>query len=118
MKTLSRMEIKITRENVNNSKSVFADMNIGCRKTISNNGVERKNGLLRMIKNLSWSFGRAGKLNEKRCGPGVLYAGKQGVSSYDTLELARRDMRECDSAAEVQRRSQRSFSEQGRWNLT
>lgn len=115
------MEIKITRENVNNSKSVFADMNIGCRKTISNNGVERKNGLLRIIKNLSCSFGRAGKLNEKRCGPGVLYAGKQGVSSYDTLELARRDTRdtrECDSAAEVQRRSQRSFSEQGRWNLT
>lgn len=93
-------------------------MNIGCRKAILNNGVERKNGLLRMIKNLLWSFGRTGKLNEKRCGPGVLYAGKQGVSSYDTLELARRDTRECDSAAEVQRRSQQSFSEQGRWNLT
>lgn len=40
-----------------------------------------------MIKNLLRSFTGAGKLNEKR-GPGVLLAGKQGVSSYDTLELA------------------------------
>lgn len=40
----------------------------------------------------------------------MLCTGKQDVSCYDTLELAGRDTRECDSAAEVQRRSPgRSF---------
>lgn len=38
-----------------------------------------------MIKNLSPSFGGAGKLNENR---DMLFGWKQGVSSYGTLELA------------------------------